>query len=94
MNSSCSRGSGDQNNPIVVRYDPALTKARHENDELRLDLERRMENEMATIKEKLKSFTVSVDHMSRERNELVHELDQVSFFSYDSGQRYPQMLRF
>ena len=33
---------------------------------------------MATIKEKLKSFTVSVDHMSRERNELAHELDQVS----------------
>ena len=37
MNSSCSGGS---ENP-VVRYDPALTKARHENDELRLDLERR-----------------------------------------------------
>ena len=36
-----ARVQGDQNNPIVVRYDPALTKARHENDELRLDLDRR-----------------------------------------------------
>jgi len=137
-------------NATTVRYDPALTKIRHENEELRLDLDRRrgaerelrkrleraerriqegekmtpklesarrqnqklerqlkslkkylselptrdeykklqsektqllessqfMENEMATIKEKLKSFTVSVDHMSRERNELAHELEQ------------------
>merc|ERR1712106_1080229 len=132
-------------NATTVRYDPALTKIRHENEELRLDLDRRrgaerelrkrleraerriqegekmtqklesarrqnqklerqlkslkkylselptrdeykklqsektqllessqfMENEMATIKEKLKSFTVSVDHMSRERIELL-----------------------
>ena len=41
-----------------------------------------MENEMATIKEKLKSFTVSVDHMSRERNELAHELEQVWMFDF------------
>ena len=34
-----------------------------------------MEKEMATIKEKLKSYTVSVDKMGRDKAELAHELD-------------------
>ena len=34
-----------------------------------------MEREMATIKEKLKSYTISVDKMGRDKAELDHELD-------------------
>lgn len=142
--------SAGDNLDSVVRYDPLMTKIRHENEELRLDIDRRkaherdlrkrleraerrileagqmttkmesmkkhnqklekqlrslkkylselptrdeyktlqnekcqlldsskfMENEMSTIKDKLKSYTVSVDQMSRDRSELAHELEQ------------------